>query len=229
MAQKEEISLRERKYAQTKIALAQALRERLRHKRLREISVKEVCETIPVSEVTFYNYFPKKTDVLAYTLKLWYLEAGWHLKQWEASKRNIEIVEAFFEFTARSIEEYPQAMNETLVFFLQQRSDLYFTEISLAEKLLAYPDLEGIEQITVPQNSQEEKILKPYVINAIEAGELPEDADPEMVLNMLESILFGAVMVLHESDPAKIRPFYRTMLGMLWAGLKAEVREPRVS
>ena len=55
MFKKYNLSLRERKYAQTKVALARAARKRMRNNRLDEISVKELCETIPISEVTFYN------------------------------------------------------------------------------------------------------------------------------------------------------------------------------
>ena len=134
--------------------------ERLKTKRLRDISVKEVCETIPVSEVTFYNYFPKKTDVLVYILKLWHLEMAWHLKKWEEEKNNIEIIEAFFDFTASEIENYPWAMNDALAFFVQKRGDFCFEEMSMAEKLLAYPELEGIEEIPLPRKPKEKQLLQ---------------------------------------------------------------------
>ena len=50
-------SLRERKYAKTKISLANAFMERLKTKRFSDIAIKEVCENVEVSEGTFYNYF----------------------------------------------------------------------------------------------------------------------------------------------------------------------------
>ena len=75
--------LRERKYAQTKIALATAVIDRLKEKRLNDISVKELCDTIPISEVTFYHYFSRKTDIFVYLLKVWHLHMEWHLKHWE--------------------------------------------------------------------------------------------------------------------------------------------------
>ena len=163
------ISLRERKHAQTKIALAEAVMERLKTKRLKDISVKEVCETIPVSEVTFYNYFPKKTDVLVYILQLWHLEMQWHLLGWEEEKSNLEVIEAYFDFAAQGVEEYPGVMAEAMAYFTQKRGCMHFDDLSSAEKILAFPELPGIEEIQLPTNPKEKKMLGKYVRKAIEA------------------------------------------------------------
>jgi AcrR family transcriptional regulator len=221
------LSLRERKHAQTKIALAEAVMERLKTKRLKDISVKEVCETIPVSEVTFYNYFPRKTDVLVYILKLWHLNMGWHLKQWETEKSNIEIIEAFFDFAAREIGQYPWVMNDTLAFFLQKRGDVCFEDISVAEKLLAFPELKGIEEISLPRNPKEKPMLDKYIDRAIAKGELSEETDSELVKACIDAIFIGAVMSLHEKNPRQIRIVSRKILQMFWQGLWAEA--PQVS
>lgn len=60
-----QLSLREKKYAKTKLALLDAATERIGEKTFDAISVKELCEQAEVSEATFFNYFPKKQDLLS--------------------------------------------------------------------------------------------------------------------------------------------------------------------
>lgn len=220
-------SLRERKHAQTKIALAQAVMERLRTKRLKDISVKEVCETIPVSEVTFYNYFPKKTDVLVYILQLWRLEMQWHLLVWEGKKSNLEVIETYFDFAARGVEEYPGVMAEALAYFTQKRGCVHFDDLSSAEKILAFPELIGIEEIQLPTNPKEKKLLEKYVTKAIEAGELPATIDIHFVIHTLDALFIGSMMAFHTDEPVLLRQLYQQMLKTLWKGLWQDARDDR--
>ena len=215
------ISLRERKYAQTKVALAQQFMERMRTKRLAEISVKEVCETIPISEVTFYNYFPEKTDIFIYIMHIWHVEMLWKLAQWEKDKSNIEIIETWFEAVCQEVEDYPVAMSEVLSFIAQQRGEVIFPPMSVAEKMLAFPNYEGIEAFEVrDRHCKEDSMLKPYLERAVASGELPKDADVEEAHRMLDVIFLGGLMTLHDQEPGVLRSIYRTMLQLLWHGLK---------
>lgn len=222
MFKKHNISLRERKHAQTKVALVQAVMEQLKEKRLKDISVKEVCETIPISEVTFYNYFPKKTDVLLYIIQLWAIEIGWYLQKWESEKSNLEIIEAFFEHVASQIGRHPQVLNEAMGAFVQKREEPCFEDISVAEKLLAFPKLPGIETIQPPKKSPKDRILEPYIQKAIELGELPKTTDLEIMTNILASMLIGGLMRTRDIEPIQLKATYQTMLRLLWKGLWAE-------
>ena len=69
---------RDRKLAQTRLALLTALRERLAERPLEEINVRELAEAADVSEATFYNHFPTKTDLAIYFVQLWSVDTGWH-------------------------------------------------------------------------------------------------------------------------------------------------------
>ncbi len=219
------LSLRERKHAQTKIALAEAVMERLKAKRLEDISVKEVCETIPVSEVTFYNYFPQKTDVLVYILQLWRLEMEWHLLSWEEEKTNLEMIEAYFNFAAQSFEEYPGVLSETIAYFTQKRGCIHFDDLSIAEKILAFPKLPGIEEIQLPSNLKDKKFFEKYVRRAVAAEELPLNIDTELITYAIESLFIGSIMAFHLEQPAVIRPLCQNTLKIFWKGLWQDARE----
>ena len=217
-----DVSLRERKFAQTKVSLAWAFRERLREKRLQDISVKEVCDTLPISEVTFYKYFPEKTDVLVYLLQLWHYEAVWRLRRWEREKTNLEVIEAWFKFGEEQLEAYPAATGEIMSFIMKEKGRLKFSEISVAELLFAYPDLEGIEKIEVPAGHDDRCFMLPYLYRAIEHGELPTGTDMEMVADMLDAIFIASQLTLREESPQKARKVSSLLLKYLWQGIRSE-------
>ena len=217
-----DVSLRERKFAQTKVSLAWAFRECLKEKRLQDISVKEVCDTLPISEVTFYKYFPEKTDVLVYLLQLWHYEAVWRLRRWEREKTNLEVIEAWFKFGEEQLEAYPAATGEILSFIMKEKGRLKFSEISVAELLFAYPDLEGIEKIEVPAGHDDRCFMLPYLYRAIEHGELPEGTDVEMVADMLDAIFIASQLTLREESSQKARNVSHVLLKYLWQGIRSE-------
>ena len=77
MVKLEEIPLRERKSARIKLALLDAALERMLKRPFAEITVKELCEAVEISEVTFFNYFHAKNELLRYYLRLWSVEVFW--------------------------------------------------------------------------------------------------------------------------------------------------------
>ena len=220
------ISLRERKHAQTKVALALQFMERMKTKRLAEISVKEVCETIPISEVTFYNYFPEKTDIFIYLMQIWHTEILWKLAQWEKDKSNIEIIEAWFDFASQEITSYSGVLSEVL-WFVTQQQEVNFPPMSVAEKILAFPECDGIEAFDVRgKHGENDSMLKPYLEKAVACGELPANTDVEDVHQLLDTIFLGGMMALHCKGRGVLRSAYQKMLRFLWQGLRAEQNRP---
>jgi len=221
MSDKSKIPLRERKYAQTKVAILNAVVEQLMEKRLKDISIKDVCESIPISEVTFYNYFPKKTDVVIYIVELWQVEISWHLQKWESQKTNLEVIESFFEQTALKTKMNAQVLSEAMGFFAQEQQSIVLKDPGPAEKVLFFPDLDGIDKITLESGcSNKELLIKPYIEKAITMGELPGDTNIEEISIILTSVYAGAMMHYHKSNPFDIAAIYKKALRLLWKGLK---------
>ena len=70
-------SLRQRKFAKTRLALAEAVTHHLEAAPFETLSVKALTERVQISEATFFNYFPKKEDLSVYLERLWTLELNW--------------------------------------------------------------------------------------------------------------------------------------------------------
>lgn len=219
-----DLSLRERKHAQTKLALLRTAIRKIQEKPLSALSVKELCDAVSVSEMTFYNYFPQKSDLLVYYIQIMILEAAWYLENALKQKTALEMVEACVDFLARKLAAEPLVMSETISFFGQEREPPDFGALSRAEQVLAFPNLPGIEELEV-HDIRIETLIEPYLRQAIEQGELPQESNLNEVLLMVASIFVGLVMNLHLTEPELIRPLCRRQLGLLWKALRIESQE----
>jgi AcrR family transcriptional regulator len=210
--------LRQRKFARTRLGLARVLADALGTQSFDEVSVKQLCRAAEVSDATFFNYFPRKQDLLAYLGHLWIVEIGWKAQQAAAQGRGIAVIEAVFSQVARSCERRPGVIAELLAWIARGGGLSEQLEISELEKQLAFPDLAGIEQTPI---RGVDSWLAPQLEAAISAGQLPANTLIPLLLASLLSILFGAPLTLLASDPSRIAVAYRQQLALLLAGVRA--------
>jgi AcrR family transcriptional regulator len=210
--------LRQRKFARTRLNLARVLADALGQQSFDEVSVKQLCRNAEVSEATFFNYFPRKQDLLSYLVHLWVLELGWHVHKAAAELRGLAVVDALFAEVARTCESRPRVLAEMLAWIARGGSLDNELEIGELEKQLAYPDLEGIASIPVKGI---DAWLLPPLEAAISNGDLPENTLLPLMLTSLLSLLFGVPLTLLASDPSRIATAYRQQLALVLAGIRA--------
>ena len=210
-------SLRERKFAKTRLALAEAASLHLEAAPLENLSVKSLCERVQISEATFFNYFPKKEDLVIYLDRLWTLELNWYGQQAMQQHQGLSVVEGVFRYTGRQIQSKPGLMGESIAQEARSRQRQQGPEITQAERLLALSDLDGIE--SSPDDSLE-GLLRDSLQAAIEQGELPENTAISAAMVGLVSIFYGVPLAMQHSNPAAIAAMYRQQLELLWNGLR---------
>ena len=216
-----DIPLRQRKKARKRLAILDAFVERLRHKSYTEVTVKELCEAVEVSEWTFFNYFPRKSDLFTYFVRLWSIEMTWHARRATGGGEGLATIEAFFDSAALLFEKNPRLLLEMAIFIASEPHQAATKKkmISLAERLMRFPDLEGIEDI--PQGNIT-TIFSANLAAALAAGELPEGLDVEAAILNLEAIFYGIPMRLAMRNIFHtVAAAYRRHLNILWAGLRA--------
>jgi len=128
------IPLRERKYATQKLKILDAFDEKLKEKSLADISVKEIAMELEISEMTFFNYFGSKKEVLIYFIELWNLEMQILIE----GKEPIESIYLIFEKTAKTIEKNPNLFMEivsAMALYGVAKKDI---KISKAERILRF-------------------------------------------------------------------------------------------
>lgn len=216
------LSLREKKYARTKLALLDAASDRIGAKTFDEISVKELCEQAEVSEATFFNYFPKKQGLLNYFIQLWVLEVIWKIQNLLEAQGGIVAIEEAFRHTGERISRQPRMMLEIIAYMAldpdKAQCPSSTAEVTLAERLLRFPDLLGVESIEAVNGLDD--VFRPPLMKAIEAGELPAETDVEVALVNLFSVFFGVPLCMAWQDADLVVPVYQQQLKLLWVGLK---------
>lgn len=218
-----QLTLREKKYAKTKLALLDAVTERIGEKTFDAISVKELCEQAEVSEATFFNYFPKKQDLLSYFIQLWVLEVIWKIQHSLEDKGGIGAIEEAFCYTGEQISERPRIMLELIAYMAldpdKGQCPSNTAAVTLAERLLRFPTLQGIE--TIEAGSGLDDVFRPPLSKAIESGDLPSGTNVDAALTALFVVFFGVPLGMAWQEPALVAPVYRQQLDLVWAGLRA--------
>ena len=210
-------SLRERKFARTRLALAEAAAGHLEVASFETLSVKSLCERVQISEATFFNYFPKKDDLIVYLDRLWTLELNWYGQQAMQQQQGLAVIEALFRYTSIQIQKKPGLMGEIIAHEARSRERHSGPDITVAERMLAFSDLEGIENLS---DDSLEGLLRGSLQMAIEMGELPENMAISAAMVGLVSIFYGVPLALQHSNPAAIAAMYRQQLELLWEGLR---------
>ncbi len=211
------ISLREKKYARTKLALLEAAVTRLKTRAFEAISVKELCDEAMVSEATFFNYFPKKSDLLVYFVQMWSIDVAWHAAKATNGAGGTEAIEAIFARTAERARNRPRVMNEIIAFLARHRDELVFRPVSLAERIMAFPDRDALGDL--PDDAFD-SLLEPNISLAVARGELPPLTSPEQTRVVLETIFFGVPLALGIARADEVDRMYKQMLGLTWSGLR---------
>jgi AcrR family transcriptional regulator len=219
-----DIPLRERKQARTRLALLDAAVERMREKALADITVEEICQEVEVSKGTFFRYFTRKADLILYHIRLWSIEVMWHATRTAGGSPGLAMIEALFDWTAGVFEDHPHLFAELIAFRAFEPQE--FTKlvrddkvlVSQAERLLRFPDLDGIESI--PEGTFH-SIFRHNLQAAAEKAELPGSIDIDDVVLSLACIFYGVPLMLADHAPKDLSAAYSCQLRLLWTGLRA--------
>lgn len=214
-----DISLREKKIAMKKIELLNIVLEITKTKRLEEISVKEICDAAMISEGTFFNYFPRKSDILTYFIRLWTIQATYLANKEIGNTSGLKKIEFVFGCTVNNLT----IGNERIIYEIishfsmeSKSSDIDISGISVAEKLVAFPELPDIASQKLYRFDD---VFAEYLKLAIELGEIPPIKNVNLVRVMLGSIFFGVPLAL-KGHPEMIQQMYSEALDALWKALR---------
>jgi len=210
--------LRQKKHARTKLALLDSLLRRLVDRPFDDISVRELCDEVLVSEATFFNYFSKKNDLMAYFLDLWAVDVGWSARAAMASGSALAAIEAVFQRTADRSQNRPRVMMEVLCYLARRDGIPTGPKLSPAELALAFPELEDLEPIA---GDGLETTLRRYLLQAVADGELPEHTTVDETVFHLLALFLGIPQALGLEGMHRLAEVYRSQVGLLWRALRA--------
>ncbi len=210
------IGLRERKFARTRLKLAEALVKRLQNATLEEIIVRDLCDDVEISEATFFNYFPRKLDLLDYYTQLWMLDINWRCNH--AQSKGLAAISLSFDLMANAFQNRAGVMSEIIARQALLREKPEPVEIGVAERVIAYPEHQGIDDLPI---GGIDKTWVPALEHAIRSGELPPNSHMPTIMVGLASIFYGVPLVVKQSNVAAIPNMYTQQLAVFWGGIRA--------
>ncbi len=212
-----DLPLRQRKRAQTQLALVEALFERLTLRPIEDISTKELARAAGISPATFFNYFPAKSDLLSFYIQVWSLDMTIAARGFEGTSA-IDAIQAVFAQTADGLRQHPTLMLEIIAHQSRMPADYTPPGVSEGMRLLRFPDVPDI--LDLPAGGLQD-VLPRLLGQAVANGELPADTDVQALFLGLVSVFFGVPLVLARTSPEAIAPCYQSQLRLLWRGARA--------
>ncbi len=213
------LPLREKKFARVRLAVLSAVLQLTKERSLADISVREICDVAQVAPATFFNYFPSKEDVLVYYMRLWSIPVTLQCRAVAAQSTVLDAIITVFDFTAREMEQYPRLMFEVIAYIAHATEPPHPPSLTRAERLLAFPDLPGAEDVE-PQSVDE--LFTALLQQALRAGELPLSVSIEAVTLLLKTIFYGVPLATRREGVHTVHHAYHEVLDVLLTGLKQE-------
>ena len=211
-----EYTLRETKHAKTRIAIVQAFIEALETSPYDEISIRQICKKVEISEGTFFNYFSEKLDLINYYTHLLFLKVIWRARQQSPQETPfIDFIESMFVKLAEEHRNF-NVVYKMISVLLVQPGRPKRVEITDLERSIFLPGCPGIETIPV---CLPDEFFMAAIEDAHRRGELPADLKANDLKLSLNTILIGTMLALKFEDKNAGAYHYRRQLQLLWKGL----------
>jgi len=208
------VTKREIKTAQNKQTILNSLLARMHKEVFDKIKISDLCTDANISQASFYNYFPQKSDILVYYIQLWAVKMHWQILI-ERKLIGLNAIDALFNLTAETCATQPQLMAEIVAFQAKSLKKIKVTPLSKADKLVAYPNYQGIETMVVEDLPA---LLSINVQQAIDAKELPRCSDVGTLIVSLCATFFSVPIMFNQSPLADIQAAYQQQLSLFRLG-----------
>jgi len=208
------VTKREIKTAQNKQTILNSLLARMHKEVFDKIKISDLCTDANISQASFYNYFPQKSDILVYYIQLWAVKMHWQILI-ERKLIGLNAIDALFNLTAETCATQPQLMAEIVAFQAKSLKKIKVTPLSKADKLVAYPNYQGIETMVVEDLPA---LLSINIQQAIDAKELPRCSDVGTLIVSLCATFFSVPIMFNQSPLADIQAAYQQQLSLFRLG-----------
>ncbi len=208
------ITKREIKTAENKQAILNALLTRMDNEAFDQIKISALCKDAAVSQASFYNYFPQKTDILIYYIQLWAVKMHWQITV-NSKLVGLSAIEALFKSTAKICSTQPQLMAEIISFQAKTARIGGACPLTKADKLIAYPNYKAVETVNVENLSA---LLALNIQQAISNRELPACSDTNSLIVSLCAIFFSVPIIFNQSPLTEIGAAYQQQLSLFKHG-----------
>lgn len=194
--------------ARTKLGILQAMLDLIADTSFKEMKIKDIAERVQITEMTFFNYFQTKDDLLKYFMALWSLDQM--ALQLQEPLEGEAAIRRIFDTTAQQIHEHPQIMVTLISHLASFSNETATVDVEAAERYLRYPNL--VDLYAVPIRSGNEMLLQ-------HLHELNPAADHMQTLMHLASCFYGDPLVAYTSGE-DVQSLYKRSLDLILRDIK---------
>jgi len=184
-----------------------------------DISIRQICKSVEVSEGTFFNYFPEKIDIINYYMHLIILKDVWKVQKEVSKGKYLALIDVVFGKLALELKNINIIYQLVAILSVQQERPRKIA-INNLEKQLAFPDYPGIENIP---SIFIDDFLNECLKGALKNKEIPKNTDIADVLVSLLTILGGTLLAAKLGGIKDLTYHYTRQLKLLWKGLGVKV------
>jgi len=195
--------------AQTKLNILQAMLELIAETNFKDMKIKDIVKKVKITEMTFFNYFQSKDDLLNYFMGVWSLDQT--ALQLQSPLAGEAAIRRIFDSTAQQTVEHPRAMVNLISHLASAYQEPSQTDIEPAERYLLYPKLTDLHTAKIKNGNE-------MLMEHLE--EMNPAADHSKILMHLASAFYGDALVAYTSG-ADIRSLYQESLDLIFEGCKA--------
>ena len=182
-----EFGKRELNKAQTRLNVLDTVYRLTSESNFRDLKTKSIAEGADITEMTFFNYFNKKEDILRYMMGLWALDLV--VLQHRQPMMGETAIRRIFKHTAEQVKKHPRLMANFVASLLTSDIVPEGHDIEAADRFVLYPDLPSeLYNWKIPNGNE---MLMQH-LNEIDPG-----VDHSGDLIHLASCFYGDVIVSH--------------------------------
>lgn len=189
--------------AQTRLNVLDAVYRLSRTTNFRDLRVKLIAEEVGITEMTFFNYFQKKEDILRYMMGTWALDLL--VQQSKEPLSGEAAIRRVFRHTGDHVKRHPRLMANFVASLLTSEIAPSASDIEPVDRSLLYPDLPELQEATIPSGN--EMLLQ-------HLAEIDPEGDHADTLMRLASCFYGDIVVAHTAG-LDIHMLYNSSLDLI--------------
>jgi len=191
--------------AQTRLDILNAVYLLSQEESFRELKVTSIAKEIGITEVTFFNYFRKKEDVLKYMMGIWALEL--QVLQLQNPLSGEAAIRRIFKHTAEQLKKRSGLMASFIAYLVTNEIESKASEIEAADQFLLYPNMPELYEIRIPSGNE---MLMQHLM------EIEGIEDHNAILLHLASCFYGDVLIGHTAG-LDIDALYTASLDLIFS------------
>lgn len=170
--------------AQTRLNVLDSVYQLTKTSNFRDLKVTSIVSEIGITEMTFFNYFQKKEDILRYMMGIWALDLM--VLQHRQPLAGEAAIRRVFHHTAEQVKRHPRLIANFVASLLTSELVPNANDVEAADRYLLYPDIPALFEV---------KILSGNEILLQHLSEIDAAGDHMETLVHLASCFYGDLIV----------------------------------